>query len=47
MDAAATAWFIDQMKDYFACVGDYVWETVGEPVANQLPDPVRSLVCDC
>lgn len=47
MDAAAASWFVVQMKEYFECVGEYVWTNVGEPVANQLPEPVRTLVCDC
>lgn len=47
MDAIAAGWFVTQMKDYFECVGEYVWNNVGQPVANQLPEPVRSLVCDC
>lgn len=46
MDAIAAGWFVTQMKDYFECVAEYTWDKV-EPIANELPEPVRSVICDC
>lgn len=47
MDAAAASWFVVQMKDYFECVGDYVWANFGATIANHLPEPAREFVADC
>lgn len=46
MDAIAAGWFVTEMKDYFECVREYVWSNVGSPIAEQLPEPLRSIVCN-
>ncbi len=46
MDAIAAGWFITEMKDYFGDLRKYVWSNVGSPIAEQLPEPLRTIVCN-
>ncbi len=46
MDAMVAGLILNSMKQYFSDLGDWSWQTVGSPLANQLPEPIRSIVCD-
>lgn len=46
MDAVAAGLFVTKLKNYFECVSEYTWNNVGQPLANQLPEPLRSTLCD-
>lgn len=45
MDAMVAGWFLNSMKDYFTDLRNWSWDSFGSPVANQLPEPIRSIVC--
>ncbi|MGE0010286.1 MAG: hypothetical protein AB7F19_07185 [Candidatus Babeliales bacterium] len=43
-DALVASIFLKSVKEYFENVGEYVWVSVGAPIANQLPEPLRSIL---